>query len=222
MLNRPQTSDIRPTSLGVSFMAIYPYAFRQAVVDEYLSAGPSIRAVASKHSIDPSLLRRWIEAYRLHGPAGLWRKHTRYDAEFRLKVLKLIRKDGLSFREAAARFNIRSDSMIAEWSRRYESGGVLALAPDRRGRKSSGLVAGEVQHKRKTHQTHEHGRASANEVTQLRAEIAYLKEVERYPRYELALTTAEKVEIIQKLRPEYPLPAMLKAASWHAALFVTR
>jgi transposase len=42
-------------------------------------------------------------------------------------------KDGLSRRQAAALFDIRSVGCLSVWERQYERGGLEALAPRRRG-----------------------------------------------------------------------------------------
>lgn len=43
-------------------------------------------------------------------------------------------EDGLSYRQTAALFNIRNAGCLSDWERRYETVGIDALAPRRRGR----------------------------------------------------------------------------------------
>ncbi|ASP73264.1 helix-turn-helix domain-containing protein [Sinorhizobium meliloti] len=66
--------------------------------------------------------------------AGLSKKFSSYDAEFKLSVVKRMWEDGLSYRQTAALFNIRNAGCLSDWERRYETGGIDALAPRRRGR----------------------------------------------------------------------------------------
>nr|WP_051320964.1 helix-turn-helix domain-containing protein [Rhizobium mesoamericanum] len=59
------------------------------------------------------------------GSAGLSKKFSHNDAGFKLSLLRRMWEDGLSYRQTAAVFSI--------WERRYEIGGIDALAPLRRG-----------------------------------------------------------------------------------------
>jgi transposase-like protein len=60
--------DTDPT-FGVFFMT-YSEQFRQQLVEEFLAGGIGAKALATRHGIDHSLLRRWIASYREHGSAG--------------------------------------------------------------------------------------------------------------------------------------------------------
>jgi transposase len=62
---------------------------------------------------------------------GLRRKVARYDAEFKLTVLQYMWDNGLSNRQAAARFNVRNPTSIGIWDSRYSEGGMAALARPR-------------------------------------------------------------------------------------------
>ncbi|WP_426230696.1 helix-turn-helix domain-containing protein [Pararhizobium sp. DWP3-4] len=48
-------------------------------------------------------------------------------------VLQRMWDDGLSYRQVAAVFDIRNNGCFADWERRYERGGLEALAARRRG-----------------------------------------------------------------------------------------
>jgi transposase len=58
----------------------------------------------------------------------LVKKFSSYDASFKLSVLQRMWDDGLSYRQAAAIFNIRNKSCLVDWEKRYERGGLEALA----------------------------------------------------------------------------------------------
>ncbi|BCJ05306.1 transcriptional regulator [Pseudomonas sp. RtIB026] len=111
-------------------MTKYNLALKQALIEECLSAR-SVHEVALKHSLSPSLLRRWIKGYEQHGAAGLTTKYSYYDAQFKLTVLQCIEQDGLSAQQACIRFDIRGPSSIRQWKRLYDEGGLEALHPHR-------------------------------------------------------------------------------------------
>ena len=62
------------------------------------------------------------------------KKHT---GEFKQKVLETMKAEGLSFREAARRFET-NDSQVRDWERIYLEEGPEGLYVERRGRSSTG------------------------------------------------------------------------------------
>ena len=54
-----------------------------------------------------------------------------YDVKFKLVVLQRVRHEALSFRQAAALFDIRNFNIIGLWQRAYESDGMAGLLPYR-------------------------------------------------------------------------------------------
>lgn len=115
-------------------MSKYDEWFKRSVVDDYERSGDGSGAVARRHGLDHSTVRKWVATYRAHGVAGLQKKYSHYDARFKLTVLQRIATHSLSLRAAAARFDIRDAQRIAQWKRQYDSGGIEALKPRRRGR----------------------------------------------------------------------------------------
>ncbi|WP_148253403.1 helix-turn-helix domain-containing protein [Aidingimonas lacisalsi] len=75
------------------------------------------------------------DSYRQHGVEGLRKKYRHQSAAFQLLVLERMRREGLSYRQTAALFDIREDGAIGRWERQYHSGGLAALAPTRQGRR---------------------------------------------------------------------------------------
>lgn len=108
-------------------MSKYTAAFKLRVVEECLKADGGCRAIAGRHGLCPSMVQRWMVFYRLHGLAGLERKRSTYDAAFRHSVLVHMWANSLSYEAAAAHFNIRHAGHIADWDRKYQSGGIGAL-----------------------------------------------------------------------------------------------
>ena len=62
--------------------------------------------------------------------------NRRYTGEFKPRVVEMIRKEKLSYKEAARQFNVSSDTRVASWERIYLSEGTEGLYIERRGRGS--------------------------------------------------------------------------------------
>jgi transposase len=88
-------------------MSKHSASFKQVVVGFYGDVERSYREVSLHFGLDHSIVRRWVASYAEHGLGGLARKHSHYDAQFRLLVLERMWKDGLSRREVAVLFDIR-------------------------------------------------------------------------------------------------------------------
>ena len=83
-------------------------------------------------------------------------------------VVETMQKEGLSYCEAARKFEVPSDTSVASWERIYLTEGAEGLAVERRGRGSKGRPAklpSEVEED------------LLAEVQRLRAENAYLKKL---------------------------------------------
>ena len=99
-------------------------------------------------------------------PKGIPKK--KYTGEFKQMVVETMRKEGLSYREAARQFEISEHSRVASWERIYLEEGPEGLYIERRGRKSTGRpkkLKPEVEED------------LIAEVQRLRAENAYLKKL---------------------------------------------
>jgi transposase len=112
-------------------MSKYTEQFKHTVVQEYLSGhGGGYRALSQRHGMaNRSLIERWVAAFQLHGDAGLSKKRSRYDADFKLSVLQHMWENRLSLTQTAARFDIRRHSTVGDWERAHREGGVEALTP---------------------------------------------------------------------------------------------
>ena len=99
-------------------------------------------------------------------PKGIPNK--RYTGEFKQMVVETMRKESLSYKEAAREFNVSSDTRVASWERIYLEEGPEGLYIERRGRKSTGRpkkLKPEIEED------------LIAEVQRLRAENAYLKKL---------------------------------------------
>ena len=100
---------------------------------------------------------------------GKGKTNKRYTGEFKQKVVETLHEEGLSYREAARRFEIPSQDRVAKWERIYYEEGSEGLYIERRGRKSTGA--------RKPKARKEAEEDLIAEVQRLRAENAYLKKL---------------------------------------------
>ena len=66
-------------------------------------------------------------------PKGIPKK--KYTGEFKQMVVETMRKEGLSYREAARQFEISEHSRVASWERIYLEEGPEGLYIERRGKK---------------------------------------------------------------------------------------
>ena len=115
----------------------YTFEFKRQVVEEYLAGRGGVLFLAKKYGIPgKSLVHQWIKSYREFGEDGLkasWTKEV-YDAEFKEKAVKLYLSAGESYEEIAARMHIKNPATLNRWVREYETQGVSAWIPKKRGR----------------------------------------------------------------------------------------
>jgi len=172
-------------------MSKHSVRFKRTVVNDYLSGKYGGSAgVAHRHGVDHGTVRKWVAAWRTHGEAAFQKKYSRYDAQFKLKVLQFMHMKALSSRETASVFDIRNPSVISIWKRRYDSGGIQALEPRPRGRpvkqpKSSAPAASSQPDETRTKEE------LLKELNYLRMENAYLKKLDALIRSE-SLTAQRK------------------------------
>lgn len=171
-------------------MTKYDVRFKVNLVKQYLSGSNGYRELVSAYGIEHSQLRRWVASYHLHGLSGLEKKHRFYNAEFKLKVLQHIAREGLSDRHAAALYDIRSTGSIGKWRREYDKGGLVALTPRRKGRP---MKPPTPPSKSEASDETRMQKALLEELAYLRAENAYLKKLK-------ALSEAERNAALVKKR----------------------
>ena len=174
-------------------MPKYSSSFKERVVAFYSEGERGYKEVVSRFGVDHSTVRKWIASHAAHGLAGLSKKYSHYDAHFRLSVLERMWKDGLSHRQTAAIFDIRNPRCLSDWERLYETGGIEALAPRRRGKPRSMpeppiIPVGPGEPQKDEARSREELLA---ELNYLRMENAYLKKLE-------ALTQARRAPTRRK------------------------
>jgi transposase len=165
-------------------------------VKSYRSGGLGLRATAALHDVDFASLRKWVAAFEAIGIAGIQRKRRQtYDLEFKLTVLRKIKSDDLSYRQAGALFNVRRFDSIAAWERAYEKDGIAGLMPNQTSRRPRGTQAGAPTPLPDDAEPEMPSRRELlDELEALRAENAYLKKLKAlvHPQPKLAPSSERK------------------------------
>jgi transposase len=99
------------------------------VVQQYVLGTINYKSLAKLHGLNYAGVRLWVSLYQHHGAAGLAKKFSHYDAEFRLSVSQHMWDNELSNGQVAAVLNIRSPGSVSFLERCYHDGGTDALAP---------------------------------------------------------------------------------------------
>lgn len=147
----------------------YDYSFKKAVVKEVVKDGLSSYAVSLKYNLCKSMVRRWVSFYRAHGAKGLKPIQNRYSSKNKVKVIKKMKENSLSFQETCVLFKIPSSETLVKWVKIYEEKGPEGLAVENRGRTKS------MPRKPKKPMTREE--QLLDELADLKAENAYLKKL---------------------------------------------
>ncbi len=113
-------------------MGKYSEQFKLTVVKAYLEGTEGYRKVASRFSIDFSLLRRWVASYKQQGHISPRKPRLRYSDAFKLSVLEHKREHGLSLRQTAAHFGIGQPVQIGIWEQQHYSNGPVPSVQTRR------------------------------------------------------------------------------------------
>lgn len=174
-------------------MSKYSKQFKLSAIEAFLDRGQGFRHIAAQFQIDPTLLRRWVEAYRVHGEASLEKPGGQYSVEFKLNVIHRKLRENLSFRATAALFNLGNSTLVRSWEEQYYSGGRQSLSP-----RKEMLVTTMRKAPRKPVETvskpiEELTRAELLErLAQLEVENAYLKKLEELDEERARLKTTRK------------------------------
>lgn len=158
-------------------MTKYDERFKLKVVRQYLSGTSGYKVIAQQHGLNDGMVKRWVDLHRLHGKAGLAKKFSHYDAEFRLALLHHMWENELSYSQTAAVFNIRSVGCIGRWERCYHSGGIDALKPRTRGTPKKMPTPENSKPPLPSDDETRTREELLAEVNHLRMEVAYLKKL---------------------------------------------
>ncbi|PPU62298.1 IS3 family transposase [Xanthomonas pisi] len=191
----------------------YDACFKLQVAKQACKTSTSVKAVARRHGLDFSTVRRWAATYRLHGWRGFHRKARSYDLAFKLEVLEKMRQEGMSAREATTYFQIGSAGAVAQWQQRYADGGAQALSPP------------PLPPPKPMKKTRSSKPAQDMSRDELLKEVAYLRAETAYPKKTRCLDPARaggaacKAHAVQGLRQTHALPLLLEAAELSRSTF---
>jgi transposase len=116
----------------------YNYDFKLRCVKQVLNHHQTVDAVSKLNGCHHTTLHDWIRFYEKFGKKGLLpRKNTTYSLPFKLKVVKAIDKDLLSFSQACLKFNIPTKSVVMNWHHNYKKEGIIGLNHKPRGKPKS-------------------------------------------------------------------------------------
>jgi transposase len=161
-------------------MAKHDESLKLEIVQRYLSTSIGARALALQYGLDHGTVRRWVESYRQHGMEGLRKRPNHcYSVQFKLSVLRRMWQEELSYRQAAALFDVRGGhNVVATWERQYHEDGLEALKSQPRGcpkrmtaPKRPKPLPLQGEHPRTLEELRK-------ENEYLRAEVAYLKKLD--------------------------------------------
>lgn len=105
-------------------MRKYADQLKLAAVKDCGADESGLKLVASRHGVDVSMLRERVAAYRSFGEVGAQAKKRDFFSYIELSVPQRMRDEGLSRRQAAARFNIRRFNVTGDWEDKYNQPGL--------------------------------------------------------------------------------------------------
>ena len=93
----------------------YDYAFKLECVELVLKKHHSIGYVSKLRGLNESNIRKWVGFYKTYGQVELLpRINQSYSIDFKLLVLKTIKKESLSLRASFLRFNISDVAIVVK------------------------------------------------------------------------------------------------------------
>ena len=187
-MNRPPKVRLKNLTIGRSvFMSKYSYAFKKAVVLDYIAGKGGTVFLAKKYGIpNHSQIQRWITSYSEFGDDGLKRsrENKKYSFEFKLHVVELYLSSEVSYQELAISEGITDYCIITKWVNDFRIAGPDALRPKKKGRKKS-LNSKDTEKRIASNKidsvdtSAEHVKQLEDELLKLRIENAFLKELRR-------------------------------------------
>ena len=103
------------------------------------------------------------------------KKFSHYDSVFKLKVLRYMWDNELSYGQTAVHFDIRSAGSVGVWERQYREGGLAQLVPKPRGRPKMPRTTSVAKHKKDEDKSRDELIA---ELHQLRMEVEFGKKLD--------------------------------------------
>lgn len=169
-------------------MVKYTDEIKLKVIKQYLDGHLGFHRLAAQLGIPAPVIRRWVDAYRLHGDDSFRRRQEHYSPELKLQVLQHMWDNALSINRTAAVFNIPNPQSIRNWERRYSEGGSEALSRIKAAIPTMSAPTSKPEKKPAQELTREE---LLKRVEWLEMEVVVLKKLE-------ALTQAKKAAALKK------------------------
>ncbi|WP_425313284.1 IS3 family transposase [Paenibacillus mangrovi] len=191
-------------------MAKYTSDLKSKIILGYDSKMISQTDYAKQVGVNKAQFQYWLKLYELHGEEGLKNTYTDYSIGFKLDVLNYMVQSGASLMDTAAHFKISSYTMVYDWQKKMELGGVGALEPRPKGR--------PFMKKKPTQQSKQapaDGSVEALEarIKQLEMENEYLKKLNGLSSKQGKITKQDKEQVVYELRHKYQVNELVKLAN---------
>lgn len=96
----------------------YYYAFKLECVKLVLEKHYSTVVISKQKVATKSNIQKWVNFYLEYGESGIQlKKNNRYSLDFKIAVIKAIKKESLSLNKACLRFNVPEVSIIFQWKK---------------------------------------------------------------------------------------------------------
>lgn len=158
-------------------MAKYSQEFKLKVVEYYLTTGNGYIRTGQYFSVERTMVRRWVRAFKDQGISALEldKPRTAYSPEFKHKVVLVIINEGLSTHDVAQKFQLKQRATVSIWLKQYMKHGIDGFAPKPKGRAQSmpkSQIPRADPNQADHNKTH---KELLEELEYLRAENAFLK-----------------------------------------------
>lgn len=117
-------------------MTKYTSEIKLNIIQGYNPKVNSQKEYAKQMGIPRGQFQYWLKLYELHGEEGLKNPYTNCSLNFKIDVLNYMVQSGASLMDTAALFKISSYTMVYDWQKKMEIGGVEALGPSQKGPQS--------------------------------------------------------------------------------------
>ena len=169
-------------------MSKYTFELKIEIVSAYTRGDGGYQYLAKKYHISsPSIVSRWVNAYREFGEEGLLRKrkHAIYTVQYKLDVIELYMTTELSINDVANYFGMNNPPLISSWLSKYRQYGVDGLTSTKGRPPTMKKEKAIIKQESITNKIElDHIKALEKQVRMLQIENAYLKELRRLRKVE--------------------------------------
>lgn len=147
------------------------------VVQAYLDGSKGYKTLSQEFDVDLQTVRLWIENYKAHGTDGLNVKlqKTYYSPEFKIHAVQML-LDKVPAREVRRQLNLSGTSILRRWLAQYYKQGIAGLNTTRiytnMVKQDKTKITKPIKDDKDKSQ-----QELIDEVTALRAEVAFLKKL---------------------------------------------